>query len=146
MAIEEPLHRYPGVEIAVAVGRPDVRAGELPVAYVKPRPGAVVREADILDFLAREIGERAALPRRVHVVSEMPLTAVGKIFKPELRRREAKDALETALREAGVSFRTLDITHDRSRGMVAVLELEGAASSGRAHEVLGRFALPFTIR
>ena len=113
LAIEEPLHRYPGVEIAVAVGRPDVRAGELPVAYVKPRPGAVVREADILDFLAREIGERAALPRRVHVVNEMPLTAVGKLFRPELKRREAKDALETALREAGVSFRTLDIAHDR---------------------------------
>jgi fatty-acyl-CoA synthase len=106
----------------------------------------VVREADILDFLAREIGERAALPRRVHVVKEMPLTAVGKIFKPELRRREAKDALETALREAGVSFRRLDITHDRSRGMVAVRELEWAASSGPAREILGRFALPFTIR
>jgi fatty-acyl-CoA synthase len=146
IAIEEPLHRYPGVEIAVAVGRPDVRVGELPVAYVKPRPGAVLREADLLDFLGREIGERAALPRRVHVVNEMPLTAVGKIFKPELKRREAKDALETALREAGVSFRTLDITHDRSRGMVAVLELEGAASSGPAQEILGRFALPFTIR
>ena len=146
VAIEEPLHRYPGVEIAVAVGRPDVHAGELPVAYVKPKPGAVVREAEILDFLAREIGERAALPRRVHVVNEMPLTAVGKIFKPELRRRETKDALEIALREAGVSFRMLDITHHRSRGMVVVLELEGAASSARAHEVLGRFALPFTIR
>ena len=146
VAIEEPLHRYPGVEIAVAVGRPDVRAGELPVAYVKPRPGAVLREADILDFLGREIGERAALPRRVHVVNEMPLTAVGKIFKPELRRREAKDALETALREAGVSFRTLDITHDRSRGMVAVLELEGGVSPVPAREVLGRFALPFKMR
>jgi fatty-acyl-CoA synthase len=146
LAIEEPLHRYPGVEIAVAVGRPDVHAGELPVAYVKPRPGAVVREADILDFLAREIGERAALPRRVHVVKEMPLTAVGKLFKPELRRREAKDALETALRDAGVSFRRLDITHDRSRGMVAVLELERGASSGPARDVLGRFALPFEIR
>ena len=103
-AIEEPLHRHPAVAVAAAVGRPDAHAGELPVAYVQPKPGAAVTEAELIAFLGREIGERAAVPKRVHLVSGMPMTSVGKIFKPELRRREAKDALETALREAGVEI------------------------------------------
>jgi fatty-acyl-CoA synthase len=145
-SIEEPLHRHPGVAIAAAVGRPDAHAGELPVAYVQPRPGAAVGEAELVEFLGHEIGERAALPKRIRVVSDMPLTAVGKIYKPELKRREAKDALEAALREAAVSFRTLDITQDPSRGMVAVVDLDDAASADAARKALGRFALPFTIR
>ncbi len=145
-AIEEPLHRHPGVAVAAAVGRPDAYAGELPVAYVQPRPGAALSEAELLDFLGGAIGEHAALPKRVHVVSEIPLTAVGKLYKPELKRREAKDALETALRDSGVPFRTLDVTQDPSRGMAAVVELDGSASCEAAREVLGRFTLPFTIR
>lgn len=144
-AIEEPLHRHPAVAVAAAVGRPDAHAGELPVAYVQPRPGAAVTEAELIAFLGREIGERAAVPKRVHLVSGMPMTSVGKIFKPELKRREAQDALERALREAGVSYRTLEITQDGSRGMVAILETDEAWREA-ARQVLGRFALPFTVR
>jgi fatty-acyl-CoA synthase len=76
---------------APAPGRPDAYAGERPIAYVQPRRGAAVSEAQLLDFLGSAIGERAALPKRVHVVSEIPLSAVGMICKPELKRREAKE-------------------------------------------------------
>jgi len=79
-------------------------------------------------------------------VSEIPLTAVGKIYKPELKRREAKDALETALRDSGVPFRTLEVTQDPSRGMAALIELDGSASREAAREILGRFTVPFTIQ
>ena len=145
-AIEQPLHRHPDVEVAAAVPRPDAYAGELPVAYVQPRPGATLSEAELLEHLGREIGERAALPKRIRIVSQMPLTAVGKIFKPELKRREAEDALQTALRDAGVAFRTLEVTQDASRGMAALVELECGASPDTARQVLGRFTLPFAIR
>jgi fatty-acyl-CoA synthase len=144
-AIEQPLHRHPAVEIAAAVGRPDAHAGELPVVYVQLKKGASVTESELADFLHREVTERAALPKHVRVVDEMPLTAVGKIFKPALRRREAKDALECALREAGVSFRALDVTDGASRGMTARLQLDPGESDAAARHVLGRFALPFTI-
>jgi len=145
-AIEQPLHRHPDVEVAAAVPRPDAYAGELPVAYVQPRPGATVTEAELLEHLGREIGERAALPKRIRIVKKMPLTAVGKIFKPELKRREAEDALQAALRDAGVAFRSLEVTQDASRGMVALVELERTASADAAQQVLGRFTVPFTIR
>ncbi|MCA1552723.1 AMP-binding protein, partial [Bradyrhizobium sp. BRP19] len=85
LTIEAPLHRHPAVQIAAAVGRPDVHAGELPVAYVQLRAGASATEADLLAFLKAEIAERAALPRQVNIIETMPLTAVGKIFKPALK-------------------------------------------------------------
>jgi fatty-acyl-CoA synthase len=144
-AIEEPLHRHPAVALAAAVGRPDAHAGELPVAYVQPRRGARVSEDELLAHLAREIGERAALPKRVRVVDQLPLTAVGKIYKPELKRREAEDALGVALREAGVAFVRLEVSVDAARGLTAQVALGSAGAPEAAREVLGRFALPFTL-
>jgi fatty-acyl-CoA synthase len=144
-AIEHPLHRHPAVQIAAAVGRPDARAGELPVVYVQLKKGTSASEGDLADFLRRELTERAAIPKHVRIVDEMPLTAVGKIFKPALKRREAKDALEDALREAGVSFRSLDITDEPSRGMSAHLQLDAHGSEAAVRRVLGLFTVPFTI-
>ena len=34
--------------------------------------------------------ERAAAPKHVEIVDEIPLTSVGKPYKPELRRRAAE--------------------------------------------------------
>jgi acyl-CoA synthetase (AMP-forming)/AMP-acid ligase II len=65
---------------------------------------------------------------------------------PALKQREAKDALETALREAGVAFSALEMTADPARGTTVHVELNAAASSDAARQVLGRFPLPFTIR
>jgi fatty-acyl-CoA synthase len=136
--IEQPLHRHPAVQLAAAVGRPDAHAGEIPVAYVQLKGDTT--EAELLDFLRGEIGERAAVPRHIRVVAEMPLTAVGKIYKPALKKREVKDALETALREEGVPFRDLEIVDDGARGMTA-----SCHASDRAREVLGRFPILFTL-
>lgn len=142
--IEEPLHRHPAVAIAAAVGRPDAYAGEVPAVYVQLRPGASVREAELLDYLRDQISERAALPKHVHVIEHMPLTAVGKIDKPALKRLEAKDALESALRQAQLEPRALTIVEDATYGTMARLEIEPAAFE-QAYRVLGQFALPFSI-
>jgi len=145
LTIEEPLHRHPAVELAAAVGRPDAHAGELPVAYVQLRAGSSATEAELGEFLKREIAERAALPRQVRIIDQMPLTAVGKIFKPELKHREARDALEAALREADVSYREVRVADDKSRGMVVDVRLAPSASIEAARQVLGRFPFHFDV-
>lgn len=144
-AIEEPLHRHPAVLLAAAIGRPDAHAGEIPVAYVQLRQGALATEEELVAFLRSEIAERAALPKHVRIVAAMPLTSVGKIYKPALVRMEAKDALEAALREAGIAYRALAIVDDARRGRAARLELDDADASEPAKRVLRRFTLPFTI-
>ena len=65
-------------------------AGEVPVAYVQLREGATVDENELLAFATRSIGERAAVPKAVHVVAQIPVTAVGKIFKPALLIRRSR--------------------------------------------------------
>lgn len=141
-SIEEPLHRHPAVEIAAAVGRPDVHAGELPVAYVQLKAGAKVSEHDLAEFLKKDITERAALPKAVRIIEQMPLTGVGKIFKPALKHQEAKDALSTALTEAGIKVQTLDVADDKSKGMVVQVVL-GDTAEAEVRRVLGQF--PFAV-
>ncbi|MEX3936134.1 acyl-CoA synthetase [Paraburkholderia phymatum] len=145
LTIEEPLHRHPAVQIAAAVGRPDAHAGELPVAYVQLRAGASATEAELLAFIKTEIAERAALPRQLHIIPTMPLTAVGKIFKPALKRLEITDALEGALREARIACREIVVVEDKSRGLVVNVHLESEASEAAARQVLGRFPFAFFI-
>lgn len=143
--IEEPLHRHPAVLLAAAVGRPDAHAGELPVAYVQLRPGAAVSENDLLDFARQEILERAALPKHIRIVEQIPLTGVGKIFKPPLKHQEAEDALCTALKAAGVAYTRLSVMDDKSRGTSVQVELQDAAHEPQATTVLGQFPFPVSF-
>jgi fatty-acyl-CoA synthase len=52
-------------------------------------PGAQATEAELLAFTAERVDEAVARPRWVHILGTMPVTNVGKIFKPELRLRAA---------------------------------------------------------
>jgi fatty-acyl-CoA synthase len=95
--IEEALLQHPAVQLAAAVGEPDAYAGELPVAFVQPKAGADLDLAELARFVAARIPERPALPRRIDTVAAMPLTAIGKIYKPALRRIATERALSAAL-------------------------------------------------
>ena len=144
-SIEEPLHQHPAVQLAAAVGRPDPHAGELPVAYVQLKPGAAATEAELLAFALREILERAAQPKAIRIVDAMPLTGVGKIFKPRLRQREIEDALAEALRSADVSLVSVQARSDPAHGTVVDVSLAEPADPHVARRVLGQFPLPFRL-
>ncbi len=83
--IEEPLYRHPAVALAAAVGRPDPYAGEVPMAYIVLKEGAQATEEELLEYCRCEIGEPMAVPKEIIFLERMPMTQVGKIFKPELR-------------------------------------------------------------
>jgi len=84
--IEDVLHQHPAVEMAAAVGKPCDRVGELPVAYVSLNPSHGVDVATLMTFCQEHISERAAVPKDIWILDEIPLTAVGKVFKPTLRQ------------------------------------------------------------
>jgi fatty-acyl-CoA synthase len=88
--IEEVLHEHPAVELAAAVGRPDSYTGEMPIAYVQLKPNMVATPEELKEFARARIAERAANPADIHLLDLIPLTSVGKIFKPALRQ----DAIE----------------------------------------------------
>ncbi len=79
------------MQLAAAIGRPDAHAGELPVAHVQLKPGAQATEHELEAFARQQIAERAAQPRQVRIVDAIPLTGVGKIFKPEYHHSHRLD-------------------------------------------------------
>jgi fatty-acyl-CoA synthase len=90
-AIEDVANEFPGVQISSAVGMPDQYAGEVPILFVVAAPGQTVDLGALEQYLERNVLEPPAKPRRVIVLDRLPVTAVGKIFKPALRDLAIKE-------------------------------------------------------
>jgi fatty-acyl-CoA synthase len=85
--IEDALQQHPDVVMAAAVGEPDEYAGEIPIAYVTLKQGAIVTESELKTFAQQYIPERPAYPKRIEIVDALPLTAIGKVYKPALKAK-----------------------------------------------------------
>ncbi len=83
--IEDALGTHPAVHMCAAVGAPDAYAGELPVAFATLLPGAHAASEELLDHTCARVDEAPARPKAIYVIESMPLTNVGKIYKPALR-------------------------------------------------------------
>ena len=139
--IEEALLSHPAVAFAGAIGQPDSFAGELPCAYVELVAGASVTQAELLEHARAHIAERAAVPKHVEILSELPKTAVGKIFKPALRARAIARVLDEALAGTGAEVEAVD--DDRSRGLVAKLSRSPDCDQAEVERRLGTFTVPW---
>jgi fatty-acyl-CoA synthase len=103
--IEAVLLGHDDVSEAAAIGQPDAKVGELPCAFVVLKPERCVDAQALIDFVQQHIADPAALPVHVEIVDALPLTAVGKIFKPALRARATERVLEARLKAAGLQSR-----------------------------------------
>lgn len=133
LTIEEVLQAHPAVALAAAVGQPDRYAGELPVGYVSLKPGTSVSAEELQRFAEPRIAERPAWPRQIFVVETLPVTSVGKIFKPQLRC----DAVERLLRPQVAAAAQSDAvsvtaTAGGKRGTTVEVRLPAAAAARRA--------------
>jgi acyl-CoA synthetase (AMP-forming)/AMP-acid ligase II len=84
--VERVLLDMAGVAQVAVVGAPDERFGEVGVAFVVPAGGAALTEAEVIAH-ARDHLANYKVPRRVELVTELPLNATGKVLKHELRAR-----------------------------------------------------------
>ncbi|GAA0291089.1 acyl-CoA synthetase [Rhodovulum strictum] len=141
--IEEALAGHRAVAFVGAIGQPDAFAGELPCAYVELVQGATATADELLAHARVHIHERAAIPKHVEIIDEMPKTAVGKVFKPDLRKRAIQRVFDTALAEAGLSAHVAEVVEDRKRGLVARVDGRGADDEAALRAVLGNFATPW---
>ncbi|MBR2819718.1 MAG: acyl-CoA synthetase [Reyranella sp.] len=151
LMIEEALIRHPAVETAAAVGLPDSYAGELPMAFVQLRPGAEATPDELREFCRKEIPERAAVPVQVVPIPVMPLTGVGKIFKPALRLEAAKRAFDAALAPLRTNGVTAEVTvrDDASHGTLAEVRVAGLSHEDavkRCAELLGGFQIRHAVK
>jgi fatty-acyl-CoA synthase len=148
--IEDALMTHAEVIQAVAIGQPDVHSGEIPVAYVVLRNTPhltphltqhVIQHttaSELLAFCQQHISERAAIPKRIEIVDNIPVTAVGKVFKPLLRNK----ATEFSVNEL---FNKHDITahvkseFDPEKGQIIHIQLSNSQDRSKAAALLIAF-------
>ncbi|CAM5498573.1 acyl-CoA synthetase [Leifsonia shinshuensis] len=140
--IEDALLAHPAVTAAAAIGRPDRRSGEVPVAFVSLAERADVDGDALREWAAARIDEAAARPRSVTVLPRLPLTAVGKPSKVELRALVVAEVAHEELERAGRADVRVAV---RQTDAGLVVELGGPpASIAAARTILGGYALALT--
>jgi fatty-acyl-CoA synthase len=140
--IEEALLGHPAVAFAGAIGQPDAHAGEVPCAYVELVAGASVSVEELNTFCTERIHERAAMPKYIEILDELPKTAVGKVFKPDLRKSAINRIYSAALEQADLGTHVIDVIDDKKRGLVAILL--DYHDDDAIDRVLGKFPIPWS--
>ncbi|MEM7489134.1 MAG: acyl-CoA synthetase [Pseudomonadota bacterium] len=141
--IEEALAGHEAVAMVGAIGQPDAFAGELPCAYVELVAGASATPEELSKHCETHVHERAARPKYIEIVDELPKTAVGKVFKPDLRRKAIARVYDAALADAGVDARVAHVVEDKKRGLVAKLERTGEVEEREVVAVMGNYTRPW---
>ncbi len=142
-AIEEALAGHDAVAMVGAIGQPDAHSGELPCAYVELVAGASVTNDELANYAEDKIRERAAQPKYIEIVGELPKTAVGKVFKPDLRRMAITRTYDTALADAGHDARVTEVIEDKKRGLVARISRAADVDEAGVAATLGEFTRPW---
>ncbi|WIE49818.1 acyl-CoA synthetase [Pseudomonas sp. GM17] len=135
--IEESMQTHPAIALVAAVGCPDAHAGEVPVIYVQLHPGMTASKEELMIFAVGSISERAAVPKRIELLDALPLTPVGKIFKPALQQREIAYIVRQEAATAGLNGLEVEVVQDTRRGLVAQINSMYRATLERA---LGRYS------
>ncbi|HCW85309.1 MAG TPA: acyl-CoA synthetase, partial [Rhodobacteraceae bacterium] len=116
--IENAMATHPSVALAAAVGMPDAYAGELPVCFVELLPDADLCVEDLHQYAQSMIDERPAWPKLIQIVDAIPLTSVGKIFKPSLRCEISKQkVLDLLQNELEIADARVEAVAGGPRGM-----------------------------
>ncbi len=87
--IENLVLRNENVAQVAVVGVPDDRMGEVGMAFVVLRPDVQATAEELMAWCRYEMANYKA-PRYVEIVDALPLNAMGKVLKYELRDRGAK--------------------------------------------------------
>ncbi|WP_421703436.1 acyl-CoA synthetase [Aliiroseovarius sp.] len=141
--IEEALAGHEAVAFVGAIGQPDSYAGELPCAYVELVGGAEASVDELMAYAKKHIHEKAAMPKHIEVLDELPKTAVGKVFKPDLRKSAITRVYNAALAKAGHPAEVVEVLDDKKRGLVARLRATGEVDYEAVSHTLGEFTRPF---
>ena len=94
--IEDCLIRHPAVALSAVIGKPDPVRTEIIKAFIVLKD-YVVPDADlemeIKDFVRQQLAAHE-YPREIEFVSDLPMTATGKIIRKTLREKEVKTCIK----------------------------------------------------
>ncbi len=144
--IEDALMTHAEVIQAVAIGQPDVHSGEIPVAYVVLRNNPQVTQqvtqhttaSKLLAFCQQHISERAAIPKRIEILDNIPVTAVGKVFKPLLRNKATEFSVNELLNKYDIAAHVKS-EFDPEKGQVVHIQLSNLQDHDKSAALLTAF-------
>ena len=124
-------------------------SGEVPAAFVTLKPGARLAPDALLGEVAAHVYERPAVPKRVVVLDALPLTAVGKVYKPALRLRATELKLQEVLSAAVPGIGLKVAASEKGAGCVAEVGVDAARDpqmEQRLRKALGAIAVETVFR
>jgi acyl-CoA synthetase (AMP-forming)/AMP-acid ligase II len=83
--VENCLNSHPAVSSSAVAGVPDEHWGEAVCAMVVTKQGMSVSAPELIDYCKARLARHKA-PKRVEFVSALPVSAVGKVLRREVRR------------------------------------------------------------
>lgn len=135
-SIEAVANAHPTVALSAAVGMPDAYAGEVPVVFVTAVAGQKVDVDDLARHLQARVDEPPARPRHIFVLDTMPVTAVGKIYKPTLRELAIEKKLRMEVDLLGMGCVVHQVRFGAA-GEPVTLVLEAASAPGLEKTIEG---------
>ncbi|MEJ8849468.1 class I adenylate-forming enzyme family protein [Variovorax rhizosphaerae] len=87
--LEAVLRAHPAVADVTVVGMPSEAWGETPVGFVVRRDGDTTDPAEMLAWTNAQLGKTQRLAS-LHLIEELPRSAIGKVLKRELRERHGR--------------------------------------------------------
>jgi non-ribosomal peptide synthetase component E (peptide arylation enzyme) len=84
--VEDVLATHAAVDEVAVCACPDETWGEVVCAFVRPRDGAAVSLAALVEHTQKAGLAAHKVPARLEVVDDFPRTSAGKVRKQELRR------------------------------------------------------------
>ena len=86
------------------------------MAFVTLKPGSTLTEAELSEFANKRIPERPAYPKRIDFLDAIPMTVIGKIYKPALKIMAIERVINNRLEVSGLSSKiTLKVTEEASK-------------------------------
>ena len=147
--IEDVANTFSGVQISAAVGMPDAYAGEVPILYAVPAPGAQLDASLLQRYLDEHVAEPPAKPKRVDLIDALPTTAVGKIVKNDLRDRAVSEKVKIeAERIFGATITpVVAVAKDEKLNTVVLVEVptNDAASIQKLKDALQQLPQTYTV-
>lgn len=84
--LEHILRNHPDVNEAAVVGIPHPKCGEVPKAFIVRRPGSKTTEAEIQDYVAKQVSKHKHLTGGIVFIEHIPKTSSGKILRREIKK------------------------------------------------------------
>ncbi len=88
--VEEYFFEHPQIENVAIIGIPDEYRGERPKAFIVLKQGSTITKDELMEYAKKGLSTYK-VPKEIEIRDNLPLSAVGKVLRRELREEEMKN-------------------------------------------------------